>query len=93
MPKHMECRDGYFWLERAECPPRPQLGYGYDADRAHLEWKGPDWYGPGAMVRSYRDDRDVIYYERAQDIASDVADEIRDLAFRLREARRFSRMV
>lgn len=40
MPKHMEERDGYFWLERAECPPRPRLGHGNDAERAHLEWKG-----------------------------------------------------
>lgn len=48
MPKHMECVDHWYWLERAECPPRPTMGHGVGYS-ATIDYKGPGWYGQGEI--------------------------------------------
>jgi hypothetical protein len=84
----MEHRNGYFWLEKGDCPPSPSLGHGMGYP-ATLAFKGPGWYGPGDIVYSDRRQREYIWFERVDLIENNIKDAMRTLADRLRCARRF----
>lgn len=89
----MESSGGYYWLEHEECPPRPEQGYGCDADRVVLEWQSQGWYGPGKVILGCRDNnvQTTLYFQTAREIAHRLEREIAEAGERLGRADRFVR--